>query len=41
MTEIILILIVALMGASVVLPFTDAYRRWKKEMESDEDVQDR
>lgn len=37
---VILILIVALMGATVILPFTPAYRRWKKEMESDENVQD-
>lgn len=40
MTEIIIILGVALMGATVILPFIPAYRRWKKEMESDEDVQD-
>ena len=40
MTEYILILIAGLLALSVMCPFVDAYSRWKKEMERDENVQD-
>lgn len=40
MNELFLVLIAGLIVAGVGLPFVEAYSRWKKEMECDEDVQD-
>ena len=41
MADFILILLSGLIALSIMCPFVNSYSKWKKEMESDGDVDDR
>lgn len=38
MKDVILIVLAGLIALGILAPFVEAYSRWKKEMESDDDV---